>query len=176
MTTRCFRHRPALAVAALLLLAAGPAAAKGPLERTAPDHMAPVPPGRDLPMAPPITSFALPPQWVTIRSTQDWRRAGKFEKELSRDCTARRFCEIMPLRFRAYFKGEVLGVAFGHGLNLYDPKKKADRKLIYLFRDGDATNCTVLSITNEDARVLNDAQPDAGAGAKAGGTRPAGKN
>ncbi|AWK87942.1 hypothetical protein DEW08_09345 [Azospirillum thermophilum] len=136
--------------------------------------MAPVPPGRDLPLAPPITSFALPPQWVTIRSTQDWRRAGRFEKDLSRDCAARRFRELMPLRFRAYFKGEVLGVAFGHGLNLHDPQKKADRKLIYLFRDGDATSCTVLSITNEDARVLNDAQPEtaAGAGAKPGGTPP----
>lgn len=102
---------------------------------------------------------------MTIRSTQDWRKAGKFEKDLSKDCAARRFREVMPMRFRAYFKGEVLSVAFGHGLNLYDPKKKADRKLIYLFREADSTACTVQSMTNQDARLLNDAQPDTKSGA-----------
>ncbi|MBP2228172.1 hypothetical protein J2847_001454 [Azospirillum agricola] len=127
--------------------------------------MAPVPPGRDLPIAPPLTKFPLPPQWMTIRSTQDWRKAGRFEKDLSKDCAARRFRELMPMRFRAFFKGEVLGVAFGHGLNLHDPQKKADRKLIYLFRNGNSTACTVQSMTNEDARVLNDAQPDPKTGA-----------
>ena len=103
--------------------------------------MAPPQPDSNLPIAPPIVQFPLPPQWVTIRSNEDWRKAGKFEKELSRDCAALRFKEITPLRFRAYFKGEVLGVAFGHGLNLNDPERKADRKKIYLFRNGNTDVC-----------------------------------
>ncbi|MFD1626424.1 hypothetical protein [Azospirillum griseum] len=130
----------------------------GMMDRTEPGHMPPVVPGQDLPIAPPVVQFPMPPQWVTIRSNQEWRKVGKFEKDLSKDCAARRFRELSPLRFRAYFKGEVVGVAFGHGLNLYDPQKKADRKLIYLFRDGDSTACTIQTITNEDVRVMNEAQ------------------
>lgn len=142
------------------LLATGAAWAKGPLDRTEPGHMPPVPPGGyNLPLAPPVVQYPLPPQWVTIRSTQDWRHAGTFEKDLSKACAARQFREQMPMRYRAIFKGEVLGVAFGHGLNLHDPKKQANRKLIYLFRNGDSTGCTIVSITNEDLRVLNDGQP-----------------
>jgi len=160
--------RTGLAVPALLTLLAllpVPPAAAGPMDRTEPGHMAPVPPGRDLPIAPPIVHMPMPPQWMMIRSTQDWRKAGKFEKDLSKECAARRFREIEPMRFRAFFQGEVLSVAFGHGLNLHDPGKKADRKLIYLFRNGNSTACTVQSMTNEDARVLNDANtaPKAGA-------------
>lgn len=163
--------RLAFSITAVLLAAPAMAA---PLDRTEPGHLPPVPPGGyDLPIAPPVTNFALPPQWAIIKSTQEWRRAGKFEKELSRECAARRFREVTPLRFRAFFQGEVLGVAFGHGLNLYDPKKRADRKLIYLFRDGDATGCTVLSITNGDARVLNDAQPQTTGKPYSGGSTPA---
>ena len=116
--------------------------------------MPPVPPGGyDLPLSPPVVQFPLPPQWVMIRSTQDWRRAGTFEKELSKSCASRHFREQMPLRYRAIFKGEVLGVAFGHGLHLHDPKKQASRKLIYLFRNGDSSGCTVISMPNEDPAV-----------------------
>ncbi|PWC39296.1 hypothetical protein [Azospirillum sp. TSO35-2] len=141
------------AVALLVLLAAAPALAASALDRTQSDHMAPPPPDGNLPIAPPIVQYALPPQWMTIRSKEDWRKAGKFEKELSKDCAALRFNEISPLRFRAYFKGEVMGVAFGHGLNLRDPGKKADRKKIYLFHNGDSTGCTVQSMDNQDPRV-----------------------
>ncbi|CAO3414429.1 hypothetical protein [Azospirillum doebereinerae] len=141
------------------------------MDRTEPGHLSPVPPGRDLPIAPPLVAYPLPPQWMTIRSTEDWRKAGKFEKDLSKDCAARRFRELIPMRFRAYFKGEVLSVAFGHGLNLYDSGRKADRKLIYLFRNGNSTACTVQSMTNQDARLLNDAQPATPPGG-AGNTPP----
>ncbi|MGY0710683.1 hypothetical protein [Azospirillum argentinense] len=152
-------HRATLSLLLLSVLATGAAWAKGPLDRTEPGHMPPVPPGGyDLPLSPPVVQFPLPPQWVTIRSTQDWRHAGTFEKELSKSCASRQFREQMPMRYRAIFKGEVLGVAFGHGLNLHDPKQQANRKLIYLFRNGDSTGCTIVSITNEDLRVLNDAQ------------------
>ena len=149
--------RFASAITAFLLLTVLPASAKGPLERTDEQHLSPVPPGGyHLPLSPPVVQYPLPPQWVTIRSTQDWRTAGRVEKKLSDACAARTFREQVPLRFRAVFKGDVLGVAFGHGLNLVDTKQLADRKLIYLFRNGDSSGCTVVSITNEDLRVLND--------------------
>lgn len=148
-----------MAAAVAVLLALPVPALAGMMDRTEPGHMSPVPPGQDLPIAPPMMQYPMPAQWMTIRSNQDWRKAGKFEKDLSKDCAARRFREIVPMRFRAYFKGEVLSVAFGHGLNLYDPQKKADRMLIYLFHEGDSTACTVQTITNEDARLLNNAQP-----------------
>lgn len=146
------RGKAAFWLCGLALLGAAPALA-GALERTEPGHQAPPQPGTSLPVAPPIVQYALPSQWMTIRSKEDWRKAGSFEKELSKDCAALRFNEIEPMRFRAYYKGEVLGVAFGHGLNLHDPGKKADRKKIYLFRNGDSTNCTVQSVDNQDPRV-----------------------
>ncbi|ALG70577.1 hypothetical protein VY88_06470 [Azospirillum thiophilum] len=146
-----------LAALILVLSISGPMAAApalaGPLERTEPGHLAPPQPGAQLPFAPPIVQFALPPQWMTIRSKEDWRKAGTFEKELSKDCAALRFGEITPMRFRAYFNGQVMGVAFGHGLNLHDPGKKADPKKIYLFRNGDSAGCTVQSMDNKDPRV-----------------------
>lgn len=144
--------KAALWLCGLTLLGAAPALA-GALERTEQGHMAPPQPGSSLPIAPPIVQYALPPQWMTIRSKEDWRKAGKFEKDLSKECAALRFNEIESMRFRAYYKGEVLGVAFGHGLNLHDPGKKADRKKIYLFRNGDSTGCTVQSMDNQDPRV-----------------------
>ena len=158
--------KAALWLCGLTLLGVAPALA-GALERTEPGHQAQPQPGSSLPIAPPIVQYALPSQWMTIRSKEDWRKAGKFEKELSKDCAALRFNEIEPMRFRAYYKGEVLGVAFGHGLNLHDPGKKADRKKIYLFRNGDSTGCTVQSMDNQDPRV-NPAGTQAGTPAAGG--------
>ncbi|PWC57546.1 hypothetical protein TSH7_21625 [Azospirillum sp. TSH7] len=158
--------KAALWLCGLTLLGVTPALA-GALERTEPGHQAPPQPGSSLPIAPPIVQYALPSQWMTIRSKEDWRKAGKFEKDLSKDCAALRFNEIEPMRFRAYYKGEVLGVAFGHGLNLHDPGKKADRKKIYLFRNGDSTGCTVQSMDNQDPRV-NPAGTQAGTPAAGG--------
>lgn len=136
------------------MLLAGSAVA-APVQRTDPNHLPPVPPGGyDLPLAPPVVRFPLPPQWVTIRANQDWRKTGTIDKGLSAACAARSFREVQPLRFRAIFKGEVLGVAFGHGLNLHDSDKRADRKMIYLFRNGDSSACVVLAMRNEDLRVL----------------------
>ncbi|MGQ9365576.1 hypothetical protein [Azospirillum sp. ST 5-10] len=159
---RARTRRRRAALAALLLAGLPPAAlptaepaAAGPLERTDPHHLAPVPPGGyDLPLAPPVMRFPLPPQWVTIRSDEDWRSAGRIDKELSKACAERRFREMVPMRFRAVFGRDVLGVAFGHGLNLSDAGKLADPRMIYLFRNGDSTGCVVVAMTNEDARVL----------------------
>lgn len=159
-----FPVRPALLVAWVLLLAL-PAIA-GPLDRTDPAHQPPLPPGGyDLPLAPPVVRFPLPSQWMTINKDLDWRKAGIFDKKLSAACSARTFTETLPLRFRAAYRGEILGVAFGHGLNLTDPGKLADPKMIYLFRDGDSTRCGVLKLRNDDPRVksLPDKAPDAAA-------------
>ena len=148
--------RSVAACAALLAVPAG----AGPLERTDPQHLSPVPPGGyDLPLSPPVVRFPLPPQWVTIRSDQDWRKAGTFEKKLSDACATRKFVQKQALRFRAVYKGEVLGVAFGHGLNLYDPDKLGNPKMIYLFRNGDSTQCAVLSMANDDRAVSGAATP-----------------
>jgi hypothetical protein len=138
-------------------LAAAPALA-GPLERTRPMHQAPPPPnGYNLPLSPPVMHFPMPPQWLAIKSDVDWRKAGTFDKKLSDACAARKFTEKFPIRFRAAYKGEILGVAFGHGLNLADPGKLADPKMIYLFRNGDSTQCGVLKMPNDDPQVTGKA-------------------
>lgn len=147
----------AAAFAAVALLSATAAAQQPPLTRTEPGHQPPVPPGGyQLPLAPPITKFPLPPQFVVIRSTQDWRKAGKVDKDLSRACANRQFTQLFPMQYRAIFQTDVLGVAFGHGTNLRDPGKLADKKKIYLFRNGDSTACVVLAMDNQDVRLLND--------------------
>ena len=131
-----------------------PATAAGPLERTSPMHLAPVPPGGyDLPLSPPVVPFPLPAQWVTINSDLDWRQAGRIDPKLSQACANRTFLQQRPLRFRAVYKGQVLGIAFGHGLNLRDPDKLADPRMIYLFRNGDSSGCVVLATPNRDAAV-----------------------
>lgn len=122
--------------------------------------MPPVPPGGyELPLAPPVMRFPLPPQWVVIKSKEDWRKAGgKANKKLSDACALGYFGERLRMRFRAVFQRDVFGVAFGHGLNLNDPKKLADRKMIYMFRNGDTTGCLVMEMTNRDARMLAEAE------------------
>lgn len=158
-------------VLSLALLPVLPVAAQTPLERTSPSHQAPVPPGGyNLPLAPPVMRFPLPPQLVIVRSNEDWRKFGTVVKPLSDACAARQFREQLPKRFRAIFKGEVLGVAFGHGLNLVDPDKKADKSKIYLFRNGDSTACMVIAIDNQDLNLLRALAPDAGS---AGSAAPA---
>lgn len=160
----------------LALLLAAPAAAQTPLQRTDPGHQPPVPPGGyDLPLSPPVMRFPMPPQLVIVRSNEDWRTFGTVVKPLSDACAARRFREQLPKRFRAIFRGEVLGVAFGHGLNLVDPDKKADRSKIYLFRNGDSTACMVIAIDNQDLSLLRSLGPDAGTAGSAA-PAPAGAN
>lgn len=163
-----------LLLAAVALTGATAARSQTPLDRTEPGHQPPVPPGGyELPLAPPVTSFPLPPQYLFIRSKEDWRKAGKVDKDLSRACANRQFTERFPMQYRAIFQTDVLGVAFGHGTNLRDPKKLADRKKIYLFRNGDSTACLVLVIDNNDARLLNnDPAPGTQTGPGAPAARP----
>lgn len=160
-------------LAAWVLLPAVPAVA-GPLDRTDPAHQPPLPPGGyDLPLAPPVVRFPLPSQWMTINKDLDWRKAGIFDKKLSAACATRTFTETLPLRFRAAYRGEILGVAFGYGLNLTDPGKLADPKMIYLFRNGDSTQCGVLKLRNDDPRVKSLPDKPAAAAQPAGPGRGA---
>lgn len=161
------RLRVALSAGLILLALAPSVFAADRLEKTSPGHLPPVPPGGyELPLSPPVVRFPLPPQWVTIRSQEDWRSFGaKVNKKLSAACAMGRFTEHLPLRYRAVFKNDVFGVAFGHGLNLDDSDKLARRDMIYLFRDGDSTSCMVAEIDNRDPRV----RAAAGGGAAAAG-------
>lgn len=142
---------PGLALVTLCTaLLAGPALAAS-IERTDPQHLRPIPPrGYDLPLSPPVVRYPLPSQYVTIRKDKDWRKAGRFDRELSTACAQRRFTEDRRMRFRAVFKGEILGVAYGNGLNLRDPEGLADPSMIYLFRNGDSAGCSVLKTTSLD--------------------------
>ncbi|CAK0750659.1 Secreted protein [Azospirillaceae bacterium] len=96
---------------------------------------------------------ALPAQIVILDRKKEWRNSGKVDQKLSQACAEGMFDEIVPKYYRAIFKDGVLGVAFGHGLNLRDEKKLADPKKVYLFVSGDTTGCTVLVLPNKDPRV-----------------------
>lgn len=90
---------------------------------------------------------------VVIRAKSSWRKGGTLDRALSNACANHRFVEIVPMLFRAVFEDDVLGVAFGHGLNLRDLDRKAKIDKIYLFRFGGTTGCEVLSLANPDPRV-----------------------
>ncbi len=141
----------ALLALALLLLAL-PADAGEP-QRTRPGHMAP--PAEDDPHFEQYRLMMLPkrPQVVARDKTKDWHKAGKPDKELTKACRAGRFHEREYLLFRAIYKEDALGVAFGHGLNLVDPDHKAKADTIYLFWQGGTAMCQVLTTANLDPRA-----------------------
>lgn len=167
-------HRVAVMLAVVLV--SGGAAAEEPLSRTDSRHMSPVPPGGyELPLAPPLTQFPMRPQMEILNSKRGWNQTGTIDKELSVLCAQRRFVERTPMQFRAIFeKKDVLGVAFGNGTNLYDIDKKAKPGMVYLFRNGDSTACTVVALTMQELKV---AQTQAGPakGAKPGAKPAAGQ-
>ena len=68
-------------------------------------------------------------------------------------CRAGRFREREYLLFRAIYKDDALGVAFGHGLNLFDPDRKAKPEKIYLFWRGGSAMCEVLTTSNLDPKA-----------------------
>ncbi|MEI6556911.1 MAG: hypothetical protein WCO00_00780 [Rhodospirillaceae bacterium] len=138
-------------LAVLLLLAALPAAAAEP-QRTSPGHM--VPPAENDPHFEQYRLTLTPkkPQVVMRDAKKDWRKAGKPDKALTRACRAGRFRERQFLLFRAVFKIDALGVAFGHGLNLYDPDHLAKPDTIYLFWQGGTAACEVLTTGNLDPK------------------------
>ena len=147
----------------LALLSAAAAAADSPMIRTDQGHLRPPPgPGSGAALSPgpgERPRWALPPEVVINKPKDSWRKAGKFDKKLTDACSAGEFREYTPMRFRAQFQDDVLGVAFGHGLNLYDPKRQADRKQIYFFRFGESSGCLVLSTPNKDPQITGAARP-----------------
>ena len=130
------------------LLLAGPAVAAEPA-RTDPGHLHPPP--DDPPTADQTALMWWPkkPQ-VVLRSKKEWHTAGKIDRALSQACSNHSFTERVYMAYRAVFADDVLGVAFGHGLNLFDPAHKAKPDQIYLFRFGGTTGCLVLTTRNLD--------------------------
>ncbi|MBI1207204.1 MAG: hypothetical protein GC191_07935 [Azospirillum sp.] len=96
----------------------------------------------------------MPPQVVINSPNTPWRQGGAINKALGAACAAHEFNERVPMRYRAFFKDGVLGVAFGHGRNLVDPRGQADRRMIYLFLRADSTACIVIEVPNTDPNAL----------------------
>ena len=59
------------------------------------------------------------------------------------------------MRFRAIYGNGILGVAFGYGLNLVDPDGLARPDMVYLFRNGNSSGCSVLATPNRDPMLLD---------------------
>jgi hypothetical protein len=117
--------------------------------RTDPHHLTPPPSDA------PTSDNTAPQLWpkrpqVVLRAQTPWSKGGKIDRALSEACRNGRFRERTPMLFRAMFTDDVLGVAFGHGLNLRDLDHKGRTDTIYLFRFGDSTACTVLTLPNRD--------------------------
>lgn len=148
-----------LVLTLLCLLAALPAFAAEPV-RTDPGHL--YPPPDDDPHFEQNRLLLMPkkPQVIIRDRKKEWRKAGKMDKALTRACRAGRFREFEPLLFRAIYTDDALGVAFGHGLNLYDPDHKAKPELIYLFWHGGTAACEVMTTTNLDPNAV----PGSGSG------------
>jgi len=145
------RVLPGLALGFCLVAGPGGVGAD-PLLRTNPQHLAPPPEGDSATDHPPVVRWPSPPQ-VVVRAKTGWRQGGTLDKAATAACRAGRFGERTSMLYRAVFDDDVLGVAFGYGLNLYDPDHKADAKTIYLFRFGGLTSCQVLTMPNPDPRV-----------------------
>jgi len=137
----------------LPFLAPLPAFAAEPV-RTDPAHLHPPP--DDDPHFEDNRLLLMPkkPQVIIRDRKKEWRKAGKMDKALTKACRAGRFSEFEPLLFRAIYTDDALGVAFGHGLNLYDPDHKARADTIYLFWHGGTAACEVLTTTNLDPNAV----------------------
>ncbi len=149
------RTAPALALLAGIL--AFCAAAQADPVQTNPGHLAP--PAADDPHFEQnrLTLSPKKSQVVIRDAKKEWRKAGKLDKALTAACRAKRFREREYLLFRAIYKDSTLGVAFGHGLNIYDPDRKAKPGMIYLFWQGGTTACEVLTTANLDPNATKPA-------------------
>lgn len=90
---------------------------------------------------------------VERAAPRSWREAGTIDADLSNACRRQVFRLRRPMRFRATFEDGILGVAFGHGLNLVDREGLADPAMTYYFRNANSTACLVLRTPNQDPRV-----------------------
>ncbi len=147
------RWETGLVVMAMLLVSHTDLGHAQRLRRSDRDHITAVPSHRSY-MTPQIHRDRSS-QVVLVDRTVPWRDAGRIVPALSDACARRQFRERRPLRFRAVYQNAILGMAFGHGLNLYDPEQRADPLMMYLFVNGGTSGCTVLVRPNPDARVAN---------------------
>jgi hypothetical protein len=142
----------------VLLATAMPAAAdiaRPPLSRSAAGHLLPVPrilPFTPLP-APPLPLMEEQPGAILVRKVEGGMETlGKLDRDLSQACQAGLFRQAKASKMIAVAKKGVLGVAFGHGLNLVDPMKMADRSKVYYFQNASTSLCLVRVGDNWDAR------------------------
>lgn len=145
----------ALALAAMALLAAPAALAdskRDALWRTSPLHQAPslkMPLEQAVP--PPMLRPDEYPAGIMVRRIPDGMdKLGKFDRRLSEACQLGIFRELKPSKMVAVSKNATLGVAFGHGLGLVDPKKLADSTKVYYFYHGSTSLCMVRAEDNWD--------------------------
>ena len=149
-------------LALIVAMLAVPAAFAADPLRTDPHHLAPPPDNDPHFEQNRLMLWPKKPQVVLRDRKKDWRKAGKPDKALTKACRAGRFHEREYLLFRAIYQDDALGVAFGHGLNLYDPDHKGKPEVIYLFWQGGTAMCEVLTTKNLDPS----AAPSAAAPAK----------
>jgi hypothetical protein len=147
--------RLVLAPLALLMLIVVPATADAPrdaLARTRPNHMAPplgMPFEKVVP--PPLVLPDEHPAGIMVRRIKgDVSNLGKIDKDLSQACQAGLFRELKASKMIAVSSNATLGVAFGHGLGLVEPKKLADRSKVYYFYHASTPLCMVRAEDNWD--------------------------
>ena len=122
------------------------------LTRTSPAHLAPT---LKMPLeqavAPPMFRPDEYPSGILVRRIPEgMAKLGKVDKRLSEACQLGVFRELKPSKMIAVSKDATLGVAFGHGFGLVDPKKLADSTKVYYFYHGSTTLCTVRAEDNWD--------------------------
>jgi hypothetical protein len=140
-----------------LLLASTAASAEDKLQslkRTAPAHMTrPLMMPFEKAVNPPLTPpEEFPPGILVRRVDAGMEKLGKIDRRLSEACQAGMFRELKPSKMIAVSKDATLGVAFGHGLGLVDPRKLADRTKVYYFYHGSTSFCMVRAENNWDPR------------------------
>ncbi|MSP50519.1 MAG: hypothetical protein EXQ95_14490 [Alphaproteobacteria bacterium] len=136
------------ALALSLLALASPVLADVPrnaIGRTQPLHQAskPAMPFEQAVVPPPMRPDEAPASILVRHTREDMTKLGKLDRNLSQACQLGVFRELKPSKMIAVSKDATLGVAFGHGLGLVDPKKLADPSKVYYFYHGSTTLCLV---------------------------------
>lgn len=139
-------------VAALVLLAALPAAANDPMrvERTDPEHLRPL-------NRPFIPKEVIPPRIKYQRSQVVYNLPdglssfATFDKTLSHLCQRGAFIQESDGFYAARTKDKRYGVAFSGGANLSDPQNQRKPGKVYFF-DGQDSRCEVY--VGDQARLM----------------------
>lgn len=103
-----------------------------------------------------------PPNGVdkVVRSKLPYWRVGDIDKSLSRLCSLGQFNQRVPFKYSGIFTGpkgsSLVGGVKGTGLNLYDPRGKADHGHDYWFYRDRTSDCIVFK-----AKVKPNTDPNA---------------